>query len=128
MLSAWNFPNLIEQVSFTSDLTFNFILCVEDKIRDCICTSFPQSRSSSRYTKCLQNIRWATCEHFNTMSLNECDQTNQPIQSCYVFSFLVFYFIFCHYSFLKKNIILRWTKNENSTWCTLFSKSKIFHH
>ena len=26
------------------------------------------------------------------------------------FSFLDFYFIFCHYSFLKKNIILRWTK------------------
>ena len=96
MLSAWNFPNLIDYFNFTPGVTFNFILCVEGKIRDCMCASFLQSRSSSRYTNCLQNIRWATCEHFNTMSLSECDKTNQSIQSCYVFFFFscfLFYFL-----------------------------------
>ena len=63
------------------------------------------------YTNCFPNIRHCKRQHDNmslTMSLSDCDEAKQPIQSCYacfLFVFLFFFnYIFSLYFFLKDMI------------------------
>ena len=122
VISTWYFHNLTDDVIFIL-VSFDFMPCVEVQIA-CV-HPLPPKRASGILIVCrILDIVKDNMITFNTMSLSECDETNQSIQSCYAcffvclfvcfpLLFLLFYFLPLFFS--QKHVIflflVLWMKN-----------------